>query len=188
MTPRAEKRATAHTRGASISYFLRDQMAKTLLSQGRCVGSKPGQGTRSHMLQLRPGDVCMLLCPTLCDPIDCTPTRLLCPWDSSGKLHWSGLLYPPPGNLPNPGIKPQALLSAALIGDFFTTSATWEDPEQTIIIIYLRKKMPPSSNDVPRKEETSKSCSEHKHTAGEPKEGEAASPGGTALRCLLTPQ
>ena len=83
------------------------------------------------MLQLRLGDVCMLLCPTLCDPIDCTPTRLLCPWDSSGKLQWSGLLYPPPGNLPNPGIKPQALLSPALIGNFFTTSATWEDPEQT---------------------------------------------------------
>ena len=51
-----------------------------------------------------------------------------------------------------------------------------------------KKKMPPSSNDVPRKDETSKSCSEHEHTAGEPKEGEAASPGGTALRCLLTPR
>ena len=51
-----------------ISDFLGDQVAKTLLSQGKCVGSKPGQGTRSHMLQLRPGDVCMLLCPTLCGP------------------------------------------------------------------------------------------------------------------------
>jgi len=28
--------------------------------------------------------------------------RLLCPWDSSGK-NWSGLPFPPPGNLPNPG-------------------------------------------------------------------------------------
>ena len=44
-----------------------------------------------------------------------------------------------------------------------------------------KEKMPPSGNDVPRKEETSQSCSEHEHTAGEPKEGEAASPGGTAL-------
>ena len=25
------------------------------------------------------------LCPTLCDPIDWQPTRLLCPWDSPGK-------------------------------------------------------------------------------------------------------
>ena len=24
-------------------------------------------------------------CPTLCDPMDCSPTRLLCPWDSPGK-------------------------------------------------------------------------------------------------------
>ena len=27
--------------------------------------------------------VCVQLCPTLCDPMD--PTRLLCPWDFSGK-------------------------------------------------------------------------------------------------------
>ena len=93
------------------------------------MGLKPGQGTRSHMLQRTPGDVCMLLCLTLCDPIDCTPTRPLCPWDSSGKLYWSGLLYPPPGDLPNPGIKSH--MSPALTGKFFTTSVTWEDPEQT---------------------------------------------------------
>ena len=24
-------------------------------------------------------------CPTLCDPMDCSPARLLCPWDSPGK-------------------------------------------------------------------------------------------------------
>ena len=48
--------------------------------------------------------------------------------------------------------------------------------------------MPPSSNNIPRKEEISKRYSEHRHTAGEPKEGEAASPGGTALGCLLTPR
>ena len=51
-----------------------------------------------------------------------------------------------------------------------------------------KEKMPLSSNNIPRKEETSKCCSEHGHTAGEPKEGEAASPGGTALGCLLTPR
>ena len=36
---------------------------------------------------------------------------------------WSGLLCPPPGDLPNPGIKPASLISAALAGRFFTTSA-----------------------------------------------------------------
>ena len=24
-------------------------------------------------------------CPTLCNPVDCSPARLLCPWDSPGK-------------------------------------------------------------------------------------------------------
>ena len=38
---------------------------------------------------------------------------------------WSGLLYSSPWNLPEPGIEPTSLMSAALAGEFFTTSATW---------------------------------------------------------------
>ena len=41
--------------------------------------------------------------------------------------YWSGLLSPPPGDLPNSQIKPTSLISPALAGGFFTTSATWED-------------------------------------------------------------
>ena len=37
-----------------------------------------------------------------------------------------GLLCPPPGNLPDPGIEPVSLMSPALAGGFFTTGATWE--------------------------------------------------------------
>ena len=33
---------------------------------------------------------------------------------------------PPPGDLPNPGMEPESLMSPALAGGFFTTSATWE--------------------------------------------------------------
>ena len=40
---------------------------------------------------------------------------------------WSGLQCPFPEDLPNPGIKPASLMSPALAGGFFTTSATWED-------------------------------------------------------------
>ena len=40
--------------------------------------------------------------------------------------YWSGLPCPPPGDLPDPGIKPISLLSPALTGRFFSTSATWE--------------------------------------------------------------
>ena len=37
---------------------------------------------------------------------------------------WSGL--PPLGDLPDPGTQPNSLRSSALVGRFFTTSATWE--------------------------------------------------------------
>ena len=42
--------------------------------------------------------------------------------------YWSGLPFYFPGDLPNPGIKPTFLVSSALAGGFFTTSATWEGP------------------------------------------------------------
>ena len=35
--------------------------------------------------------------------------------------HWSRLLFPSPGDLPNPGIEPTSLVSPALAGRFFTT-------------------------------------------------------------------
>ena len=37
---------------------------------------------------------------------------------------WSGLPFPPLGDLPGPGIEPASLTSHALSGGFFTTSAT----------------------------------------------------------------
>ena len=44
----------------------------------------------------------------------------------SRQEYWSGLLYPSPGDLPNSEIEPVSLMSPALAGWFFTTSATWE--------------------------------------------------------------
>ena len=43
----------------------------------------------------------------------------------SRQEYWSGLPFPSPGDLPNPGIKPASLESYALEGRFFTTSTTW---------------------------------------------------------------
>ena len=40
--------------------------------------------------------------------------------------NWSGLPFPPPGNVSNPGIEPVSFMSPALAGRFFTTSDTWE--------------------------------------------------------------
>ena len=44
----------------------------------------------------------------------------------SRQEYWSGLPCPPPGDLPNPGIKPASLTSPALAGGFFTTITTWK--------------------------------------------------------------
>ena len=44
----------------------------------------------------------------------------------SRQEYWSGLPCPPPGDLPDPGVELVSLMSPALAGRFFTTSATWE--------------------------------------------------------------
>ena len=72
--------------------------------------------------------VCLVtqLCLTLCDPMDCSPPgssahRILqaCP----GILHWSGLSFPSPKNLPDPGIERRF---PVLAGRLFTMWATKE--------------------------------------------------------------
>ena len=42
----------------------------------------------------------------------------------SRQEYWSGLPFPTPGDLPNPGIEPASLVSPALAGGFFTTATT----------------------------------------------------------------
>ena len=44
----------------------------------------------------------------------------------SGQEYWSGLPFPSPGDLSNPGIKPSSLMSPALAARYFTTNTTWE--------------------------------------------------------------
>jgi len=39
----------------------------------------------------------------------------------SSQEYWSGLLFPSPGDLPDPGMKPVSLVSPLLAGGFFTT-------------------------------------------------------------------
>ena len=46
----------------------------------------------------------------------------------SKQEYWSGLLCPPPGDFPDPGIEPKSLMSPALAGMFFIVRATWEAP------------------------------------------------------------
>ena len=46
----------------------------------------------------------------------------------SRQEYWGGLLCSAPGALPDPGMEARVLMSAALAGGFFATSATWEAP------------------------------------------------------------
>ena len=57
------------------------------------------------------------LCLTLCNSM--APLSMGFPRQE----YWSGLPFPSPGHLPDPGIEP---VSPALAGGFFTTSTTWE--------------------------------------------------------------
>ena len=54
--------------------------------------------------------VCLVTqsCLTLCDTVNCRCPRLLCPRGFSRQGYWSGLPYPPPGDLSNSGIDPRS--------------------------------------------------------------------------------
>ena len=51
----------------------------------------------------------------------------------SRQEYWSGLPCPP-GDLPNPGMESASLMSPALAGMSFTTSATWEAQSEVGIL------------------------------------------------------
>ena len=51
----------------------------------------------------------------------------------SRQAYWSGLPRPPPGDIPDPRIKPASFRSPALAGVLFITSDTWE----AIVHIYI---------------------------------------------------
>ena len=59
-------------------------------------------------------------------PLCATPWTVSCrvplSMGFSRQEYWSGLLCPPPGDLPDPGIEPASLTSPALAVGFFTTS------------------------------------------------------------------
>ena len=75
-------------------------------------------------------------CPTLCDPMDFS-----LPGSSIHVFfffffrqeYWSGLLFIPPGDLPDPEIEPMSLASPALTGGFFVTEAPGNIGEKYII-------------------------------------------------------
>ena len=67
----------------------------------------------------------LLSCLTLCSPMDCSPPGSSVQRILQARIR-SGLLFPPPGDLPNPGIKPTSPKSPTWGGRFFATKATRE--------------------------------------------------------------
>ena len=61
----------------------------------------------------------------LLQPREFSSTRLLCPWDFSGKST-GGLPCLPPGDIPHTQIELVSRISPALAGRFFAISTTWE--------------------------------------------------------------
>ena len=55
--------------------------------------------------------------------------------------YWSGQPFPSPGDLPDSGIEPMSLMSPALAGGFFTTSATQETPKALLRSLNLKNEI-----------------------------------------------
>ena len=79
-----------------------------------------------------------------CDPMDFRPPSSS-DHGSFQAEYWSGLPFPFPGDLPDPGIEAMPLASPALAGGFFTTSATWEAPSNPLKASYLHRNIKKSN-------------------------------------------
>ena len=63
------------------------------------------------------------MCATLCDPMDCARQAPLSV-ELSRQEYWSGLPFPTPGDLPNPGVELVSLGSPALATAVLNTAQT----------------------------------------------------------------
>ena len=62
----------------------------------------------------------------------------------SRQEYWSGLPFPAPGDLPNPGIKPASFSSPALAGRFFTTEppgCVYVNPDLNSFLILAKSEL-----------------------------------------------
>ena len=68
-----------------------------------------------------------------------TPWTIACqaplPMRFFGQEYWNKLPFPPPGDFPDPGIKPTSPVSPALAGGVFTTETAWKAPVWSIVLV-----------------------------------------------------
>ena len=80
------------------------------------------------------------LCPTLCNPTDCSLAGYSVVF--SRQEYWSGLPFPSPGDLPNPGIEPRspALQADSLLseppGNPYVLLTLWLIPTTAMYVRY----------------------------------------------------
>ena len=83
-------------------------------------------------LELSP---CAWLCPTLCNPKECSHQAPLS-MEFCRQEYWSRVPFPSPEDLPQTGIEPTSLVSPALAGGFFITSAIWEAHGYCFVLVF----------------------------------------------------
>ena len=71
---------------------------------GKCVAKK---GNSQYFKSANSSEVAQL-CPILCDPMESSLHQAPLSIGFSRQEYWSGLPFPSPGNLPDPGIKPRS--------------------------------------------------------------------------------
>ena len=87
------------------------------LLQDHGPGTLQIQTQRSAKLSLPPGPARAQLCLALCDHMDGSPCQAPLSMGFSSQENWSGLPFPSPGDLPNPGIQPaMTVASPAMTG------------------------------------------------------------------------
>ena len=89
--------------------------------------SSHGSFTPATMAQACVHPKLLQLCLILSDPMDCRLPGSSVHGIFQARIR-SGLPFPTPGDLPDPGIEQASLMSPALAGRFCTTSAIWEVP------------------------------------------------------------
>ena len=111
--PRFESQGSLHPK----PYTARPPQAGISSRCGWCTLSKQKVNNTITLVSHPLSDVCQpsekvrvlvsQSCPTLCDPIVCSPQAPLS-MGFSRQEYWSGLSFPSPGDLPNPGMEPES--------------------------------------------------------------------------------
>ena len=85
-----------------VYLLLKDPGTEPWVLMALCSALSPLAGSRNHSVKVKVAQSR----PTLCDPMDCTPPRLLCPSNSSGQNTGVSSCSLPQGIFPTQGSNP----------------------------------------------------------------------------------